>query len=313
MAKSLYISGEIQYLNFHPYLELKFMATYYSPWSLIPVLCFLSALSIFSIHFYLPSLPTIGKVLNVPEESVRLTLSMFFLGASIGNFFLGPVSDRMGRLIVAKGGILLFIFASFLCAHSQTLLALQIGLFFQGFACSAGSLIARSVGRDLYEGPYLTYFSATIMMIVSLSPGIAPTLGGVIECYFGWQKKFYFLMLFGVAIALLIWLRLPETLETSKRQAQKFAFFKNYSSFFQNSYCRVLCFIIGMQMSAIFCYVTLSPSLFISFFAWSPQEYGYVGISGALGNLIGFGFARHMSSRLHFHHGILIGTLSCFF
>jgi DHA1 family bicyclomycin/chloramphenicol resistance-like MFS transporter len=282
-----------------------------SSWLLISILCLLSCLGIFSISLYLPSLPAIGKAWGTSEKAVQLTLFMFFLGSSLGHLLLGPFSDRVGRLIVAKGGILLFILASFWCAHCQTILQLQLGLFFLGISVSAGSLIARAMGRDLYEGSSLTRFSSTIMMIVSLSPGISPMLGGFIEYHFGWEKKFYFLMVLGIAIALMVWWRLPETFKTSKKITQGFTLFKNYGLFFQDSYYRTLCFIIAMQMSTIFCYVTLSPYIFISFFGWSPQEYGYVGIAGALGNLTGFGLARFMAKRWGCHRGILRGSLSC--
>lgn len=278
----------------------------------LPILCLLTALGIFSTSIYLPSFPSIGRSLQASQESVQLTLALFFLGSALGSLLLGPFADRMGRLIVAKSGIILFIMASLWCANAQTILELQIARLLQGIAASAGPLVARAMGRDLYEGHSLTRFSATIMMVVSLSPAIAPTLGGIIETYFGWDKNFYFLAFFAIIIGLMVWLWLPETNASSKESSSFSSILKNYSLLFKHPSYGLFCLVIGFQMGSIFCYITLSPYLYITYFGWSPQEYGYIGLTSAFGNITGFAIARYMAHRLHFHQGILIGSFSCF-
>lgn len=279
----------------------------------MPILCLLAALGIFSTSLYLPSLPAIGKSLSASQESVQLTLAVFFLGSSIGSLLLGPFADRMGRLIVAKGGLILFVIASFWCANADSILSLLMGRFLQGIAASSGPLVARAVGRDLYEGAHFTQFSATIMMVISISPAIAPTLGGIIEFYFGWEKNFYFLMLFGLVLAIMVWIWLPETNNYQSTDPRPYSLFKNYLTLLKHPAYGMLCLIMGLQLGALFCYVTMSPYLFISFFGWSAQAYGYVGISTAFGNIAGFAFARHMAHRIHFNQGILIGSFLCAF
>jgi MFS transporter, DHA1 family, multidrug resistance protein len=279
---------------------------------LVPILCLLAALGIFSTSLYLPAMPAIGKALNASMSSVQLTLAIFFLGSSVGNLFLGPLADRVGRLLVAKGGLILFMVTSFWCAESESILSFQIARFIQGMAVSAGPLVARAVGRDLYEGHRLTQFTATIMMVISVSPAIAPTIGGFIVSHFGWEMNFYFLMLFGFFAVIMVWIWLPETNGYRKEPAQSFSFFKNYARLFKDPSYGLLCFILGVQFATIFCYFTLSPYLFMSYFGWSAQDYGYIGITGALGNIAGFGFARRLAHRIHFHQGILMGSFLCF-
>lgn len=279
---------------------------------LVPILCLLAALGIFSTSLYLPSMPAIGKALNTSMSAVQLTLAVFFLGSSVGSLFLGPLADRMGRLMVAKGGLILFIAASFWCAESESILSLQIARFIQGMAASAGPLIARAVGRDLYEGHNLTRYTATIMMVISVSPAIAPTIGGFIVSHFGWEMNFYFLMLFGFFTVLMVWIWLPETNGYRKEPTQSFSFFKNYARLFKDPAYGLLCFVLGVQFATAFCYLTLSPYLFMSYFGWSAQAYGYIGVTIAFGNISGFYFARHLAHRIHFHQGILIGSLLCF-
>lgn len=279
----------------------------------MPILCLLAALGIFSTSLYLPSLPAVGRELDASQEAVQLTLALFFLGSAIGSLLLGPLADRWGRLKVAKGGLILFILTSFWCAESQTILSLQIARFIQGMASSSGPLVARAMGRDLYEGTSLTQFSATIMMVISISPAIAPTLGGLIEVYLGWEINFYFLMLFGVFIAILVWTKLRETKNSLTDSLKLSSILKNYTLLFKNLSYAMFCLVLGLQMAAIFCYIALSPYLFISLFKWSPEAYGLVGITSAFGNIVGFAIARHLAHRLYVHTGILIGSVLSFF
>ncbi len=168
------------------------------------------------------------------------------------------------------------------------------------------------MGRDLYEGSALTRFTATTMMVASLSPAIAPTLGGFLQANFGWQYNFYFLMGFGIIIAAMVWKWLPETGSPSEERTPLSSILKNYGTLFENSSYTLFCLVIGLQMGALFCYVTFSPYLFISHFHFSPEEYGALGIIGAVGNISGFGFARYLSRRIQFHQGVLMGSFFSF-
>ncbi|MDZ4323372.1 MAG: multidrug effflux MFS transporter [Alphaproteobacteria bacterium] len=275
---------------------------------LLPILCLLMALGFFSTAIYLPSFPAIGDALHASPEQVQQTLALFFLGSAIGSLILGPLADRLGRLVVAKGGIILFILTSFWCAESHDIFSLQIARFLQGFAAGAGPLVVRAMGRDLYEGADLTRFSATTMMVASFSPAIAPTLGGFLQSAVGWKYNFYFLMGFGIIIAVMVWKWLPETKPSSEEKTPLSSILKNYVTLFKDPSYTLFCLVIGLQMGALFCYVTFSPYLFITHFNFSPEEYGALGIVGAIGNISGFNFARYLAHRIQFHQGILIGS-----
>ena len=289
-------------------MEPRFMSSTHPSRLLLLILCLLMALGFFSTGIYLPSFPAIGKALHASPEQVQQTLALFFLGSAVGSLIFGPFADRVGRLVVAKGGIILFILTSFWCAESYDIFSLQIARFLQGIAAGSGPLVVRAMGRDLYEGANLTRFSATTMMVASLSPAIAPTLGGILQSAFGWKYNFYFLMGFGIIIAAMVWKWLPETKSSSEEKMPLSSILKNYVTLFKDPSYVLFCLVIGLQMGSIFCYVTFSPYLFIAHFNFSPEEYGALGIIGAIGNISGFNFARYLAHRIQFHQGILIGS-----
>lgn len=292
-------------------MDTRFMSSAQPSPLLLPILCLLMALGFFSTAIYLPSFPAIGETLHASRAQVQQTLALFFLGSAAGSLILGPLADRLGRLVVAKGGIILFILTSFWCAESYDISTLQIARFLQGFAAGAGPLVVRAVGRDLYEGADLTRFSATTMMVASFSPAIAPTLGGFLQSAFGWQYNFYFLMSLGIVIALMVWKWLPETKSLSEEPLPFSSILNNYVTLFKDPFYTLFCLIIGLQMGALFCYVTFSPYIFIKHFNFSPEEYGALGIVGAFGNISGFSFARYLAHRIQFHQGIFIGSFLC--
>lgn len=278
---------------------------------ILPILCLLVSLGVFSTYLYLPSLPAISKALSISHHTAQLTLTIFFLGFSVGSLILGPLCDRMGRVVIAKCGLILFIGTSFWCAESSTIITFLIARFVQGIAASTGLLVANAVGRDLYEDSRLTRFFSTIMIIVSFSSAFVLPLGGLIETNLGWEENFYFLTGYGFFIAFMVWICLPETNEYREKSSKSSILIKNYITLFKNPAYRIFCSIMSMQVGAVFCAITLSPFLFIHFFEWTPQEYGFVGIAIAFGNIMGYAFARYLAPHLYFQQGVLIGNFLC--
>ncbi|MFH3698562.1 MFS transporter, partial [Acinetobacter baumannii] len=86
----------------------------------------------------------------------QLSLTAALIGLGLGQLFFGPLSDRIGRLKPLALSLLLFIFASAMCALTQDINMLIVWRFLQGFA--GGSVLSRSIARDKYQGTLLTQF-----------------------------------------------------------------------------------------------------------------------------------------------------------
>ena len=74
-------------------------------WVVHAMLSGLAAFGIFSTSIYLPSLPALVQDFHSDQASVQLTLTTFFIGASMGQLLFGPLADYFGRLKVAYWGI----------------------------------------------------------------------------------------------------------------------------------------------------------------------------------------------------------------
>jgi DHA1 family bicyclomycin/chloramphenicol resistance-like MFS transporter len=83
------------------------------------ILCVLMAFSSISTDIYLPALPGMGEALHAGTGAMEFTISGYLIGFSLGQFFWGPLSDRVGRRGPIAIGMLLYIAGSIGCAVAQ--------------------------------------------------------------------------------------------------------------------------------------------------------------------------------------------------
>lgn len=79
------------------------------------LLASLITLSPFAIDSYLAAMPLMANYFGVNISLIELTITLYFLGFAVGNFFGGPLSDSFGRKPIALIGVgymllLLYVF-----------------------------------------------------------------------------------------------------------------------------------------------------------------------------------------------------------
>src|SRR5699024_7249369 len=85
-------------------------------------LALLSAIAPLATDMYLPGLPQVGPDLHDASASlVQLTLTTFMLGLAVGQLFVGPLSDGLGRRRPLVVGTLLCTVAGLVCALAPTI------------------------------------------------------------------------------------------------------------------------------------------------------------------------------------------------
>ena len=176
------------------------------------------SLMAFSIDSMLPALSQISSDLNVQKSNNRqLVVSTIFLGAAVGQFFFGPLSDKTGRKPAMYIGYSLYICGALLSAFANTFSILLIGRLIQGVGISAPRAILLALVRDLYEGRLMARVMSFVMTVLLLIPMIAPSLGQAILLKAGWRSIFFSFVL--MALFTLIWFafRMPETLSPERQ------------------------------------------------------------------------------------------------
>ncbi|MDA3613276.1 multidrug effflux MFS transporter [Polluticaenibacter yanchengensis] len=248
------------------------------------ILGLLSALGPFSIDMYLPGFNGIAQSLNTDVAHVSLSLSSFFIGISVGQFLYGPLLDKYGRLKILYIGFAIFIVASLLCAIS-TSVEMLIGLrFFQAIGSCVGMVASRAMVRDLYPVSESARVFSRLMLVVGISPIIAPTVGGIVAAHFGWQVIFVILAAMGLLIVSLVKLNMQETIVPNKDYSLKPGFIlSEFIGIFKDPQFSKFALTSGISAAGLYAYIAGSPALFVKRLGTTEQQYGWFFAVIALG------------------------------
>ncbi len=245
--------------------------------SLVLVLGSLTALGPFSIDMYLPGFTGIAVDLNTSVSNVSLTLSSYFIGISAGQLLYGPLLDRFGRKKPLYIGLLVYILASLAC-YFVTSIDYFIGLrFIQAVGSCAASVAAMTMVRDLFPVKEIPKVFAKLMLILGLSPMLAPTLGGYITADFGWHMVFLVLTFMGIAVLLASKFLLPSDYKPDTTLSLKpKPIIRNFLLVLKQPQFYTYAFTGGIAFSGLFTYVASSPVIFMDIFEVEEKVYGWI-------------------------------------
>lgn len=163
------------------------------------------------MHIFVPALPLAAADLGSSPAAMQLTISLYILGLAIGQLVYGPIADRFGRRPTLLGGLALYIAACIAAAFVGDATSLIAMRLFQALGGCAGMVISRAVVRDTAPPTEATRRLALMNTIVTVGPGVAPLIGGLLADAAGWRSVFFLLAGLGIFNVFTVWRRLPET------------------------------------------------------------------------------------------------------
>src|SRR5882724_2327524 len=175
------------------------------------LLAALAMVSPFSIDTFYPSFPAISQEFSLTTWQIQQTITVYMLPFALMTLIQGPLSDALGRRPVVLVGLLIYSAASIACVFAPSFAFLLAFRALQGMSAGVGMAVGRAIIRDLHDGPQAQKLMATISMIFSIAPAIAPVLGGWIHVWFGWRYVFGFMVIAGLTLSALSYALLPET------------------------------------------------------------------------------------------------------
>jgi DHA1 family bicyclomycin/chloramphenicol resistance-like MFS transporter len=251
---------------------------------LFAVLGALSALGPLSIDLYLPAFPVLSRDLGSSAAGIQLTLTACLVGLALGQLFLGPLSDVLGRRRPLLVGLAVYAAASVVCALSDSATSLVVARFLQGLAGAAGVVISRAVVRDLYAGSAAARFFSRLMLVVGLAPILAPVLGAELLRFTPWPGLFWVLGVVGVLLMVAIAFGLPETLPRERRRSGGLAdTARTYVALARDRAFMGYALSGGLAFAAMFAYIAGSSFVFQDVYGVSPQVYALLFGLNALG------------------------------
>jgi DHA1 family bicyclomycin/chloramphenicol resistance-like MFS transporter len=250
----------------------------------ILILGLLTAIGPLSIDMYLPAFPAIAKGLHTSVAQVMLSLSSFFIGISFGQLIYGPLLERFGRKKPLYVGLCIYLLASSGCAMANSVNALILLRLLQALGGCAGMVTARAIVRDLFEVKESAKIFSTLMLVVAVSPIIAPTLGGYITAAFGWRYVFAMLVIVNFIILLGVRFLLPESKKPDPAFSLKAnAILKNFAAIIKLPQFYTYALTGAVSYAGLYAYVSGSPYVFMELFHVTEKQYGWIFAFIALG------------------------------
>lgn len=270
------------------------------PVGLLIILALLSGLTPMAIDMYLPAMPTIEASLNASAQQVQFTLSVFLVGFAIGQLVYGPLSDSFGRKGIMLTGLAIFSLANLAVIWADNITTLTILRFFQALGGGAASVIVGALIRDMYQREQFSKIMSFVILIMTLAPLVAPTLGGVLISHAPWQSIFYCLAGLGGLTILAVLYGVPETLPKTKRVPFNIKQIShNYGQVLKNTRALGYMLVGGFSVAGMFVFLTTSPHIYIDYLGIPAKHYGlYFGL-----NILMMMLATWCNSQLVERHG----------
>ncbi len=245
--------------------------------NVVLIMGLLTAIGPLSIDMYLPAFPAIAKSLDTTVSRVTLSLSSFFIGISAGQLLYGPLLERFGRKKPLYAGLFVYFLASLGCAFAQSVDTLIILRFLQAMGGCVGMVAARAMVRDLFDVTDSAKVFSMLMLVVSVSPIIAPTLGGYITDLFGWRYIFAMLIVIVLFILVGTFFFLPE----SKKPNPEFSLrpvpiLKNFASVLRHPYFITYALTGAVSSAGLYAYIAGSPYVFMEIFKVTGSQFGWI-------------------------------------
>lgn len=279
--------------------------------ALVAVLAGLTMVGPFTIDAIFPAFAAMRVELDVDAVAMQQTLSIYLVTYAFASLFHGPVSDAVGRRPVILIGVLLYALTCVVCALSPSMPVLLAGRAAQGLVAGAGMIVGRTVIRDLYEGALAQRFMANVSMVFAVAPALAPMVGGWVLGWGSWRTIFWCLAAYGLFIALLVVLLLPETHPKDQRSDfHPVPLLRSLRSSAADPGVLRLSGSIGLNFAALFLYISSAPAIVVDHLGLGEQDFGVLFVPMVATMMIGSFLTGRLAERVRPSRFVAVGLLT---
>jgi DHA1 family bicyclomycin/chloramphenicol resistance-like MFS transporter len=259
---------------------------------------------------YLPNLPMVLEEFGVEEALLQITLSINLLGLATAGLIAGPLSDAIGRRKTLLCGLGLFLIGGTLCIFAPSVNILIGARLLGGLGGGVVLVVGMASVRDCYQDERLSRIMSMMGMVIAVSPGIAPIIGGYIGAFLGWRFTFAFLAITGLCILALAFYILPETLKEEQRKPFiTGAILKNYLTIFKTRIFILNGLLLALTIAQLWVEMGNLPFLFIQSFDVPSHHYGLYFGSNVFVFVLGTLFNQRYVMKYGVNNLLLTGVL----
>ncbi|MES2433933.1 MAG: multidrug effflux MFS transporter [Pseudomonadota bacterium] len=263
------------------------------------ILGLVAAVGPFAIDMYLPAMPKIQSDLATTMQAVQWTIVAYFLAFGVAQMVYGPWADQAGRKPPMYAGLALFMVGTVICAVAPTVEILIFGRFIQGIGGAANMVVLRAMIRDLATGADATRMMSTIMIVIAISPLLAPLSGSALLTFGTWRLVFWALLLAASLSFFMIYFMVDETLPPENRQRfDLITMRKGLGVLFSDRGFLAMTFLAGFAFASFFVFIASASFVYTGQFGLSPTQFSFAFAINAFGFFAASQFAATISRRV---------------
>lgn len=268
----------------------------------IVLLGLVSTIGPISTDMYLPAFPQLESDLGHGPGSAQLTLACWFIGLAVGQFCLGPLSDRFGRRNPLVIGLGVYTLASACLALTSNYTLFCLLRFLAALGGAISSTAPRAIVRDVATGHEAVRLTSQLTLVFGVGPILAPTLGSLLLLAGSWRLIFWSGAIASLLLIIACLAILPDTLPPQYRRAlPPVEILRRYSFLFRERVFISSALIASFSSFVMFAYLANAPLLFEHMLGFSPGGFAtFFGINAA-----GFILATQINSRLAHRHSFI--------
>jgi DHA1 family bicyclomycin/chloramphenicol resistance-like MFS transporter len=153
--------------------------------------------------------------------------------------------------------------------------ALTVFRLLQAIGACGGAVMSRAMVRDLFPPEELRRIFSMLILVMGVSPVVAPLIGGYLLLWFGWQSIFWTQAALGAVCLASVHVRLPESLAPADAKPLR-------ADYIRAAYGRLLgdrtfvgaSLVCGFSSAGMFAYIASAPFVFINLYKVPPQRFG---------------------------------------
>ncbi len=273
------------------------------------ILGLLAAVGPFAIDMYLPALPAIAADLDTSVAATQATLTAYFVAFGLSQLVYGPWADQAGRKAPLYFGLMIFAIGSVGSFLSPSIEWLTFSRFVQGLGGAVVMVVPRAIIRDLHTGNDATRLMAMIMLVISVSPMLAPLAGSLLILVFDWRAIFVVLGLATFASLAVTHFALPETLAPEKRVPVNLrSLLRGSKRLLTDRAFMGLTLVGGFGMASFFVFIASASFVYTGQFGLSPIQFSLAFALNAVGFFAASQAAAPLGERIGMGRTVSIAT-----
>lgn len=266
------------------------------------------------LDIYTPSLPAIQKAFHTTHNAVNMTLLIYTLMFGIVQPIIGPSCDRIGRKPFVWVALFVFLISSIGASFSPNLIWLCVSRLGQGIGAAIIAACIKAILVDCFHGRQLAKANSYFSLAWSLTPIVAPAIGGYLQHHFFWQASFYFMVLYCIICMLFTQFSLPETNVQHKTGMPARKLTHAWHTLLTDRAYLSCAIILAIQFSIIIFYYLSAPYVLQIQLHLNPAQYGQVmlmlGFAYLLGNIANQFLLNHFDIKPIILVGMICGIFA---